>query len=83
MQRLLIRQATQMIEEAIHLLLDGRVLLVGADHVLALPHNVSIGFNFGDRFGSHNSVIPSVSRRDAFAVCEGSSSSNRATCQPQ
>ena len=37
MQCLLIRQATQLIEEAIHLLLNGCVLLVGADHVLALP----------------------------------------------
>lgn len=36
MQCLLIRQAPQIIKEAFHLLLDGRVLLVGTDHVLAL-----------------------------------------------
>src|SRR4051794_12994191 len=37
MQCLLIRQASQMSEEAILLIVDGRVLLVGTDHVLALP----------------------------------------------
>jgi hypothetical protein len=47
------------------------------------PHSVSIGFSFGDRFGSHNSVIPSAARWDACAVWQGSSSSNNATCQPQ
>ena len=36
MQCLLIRQTAQMIEEAIHVLLNGRVLLVGTDYVLAL-----------------------------------------------
>src|SRR5512135_1090666 len=50
---------------------------------LPCPHRVSIGFNFGDRFGNHNSVIPSASRREALAVWQGSSSSNRATCQPR
>ena len=35
---------------------------------LPCPHRVSIGFNFGDRFGNHNSVIPSASRREALAV---------------
>src|SRR5438067_4754067 len=37
MQRLLIRQPTQVMEEAAYLLLNRRVLLIGADHVLALP----------------------------------------------
>jgi hypothetical protein len=37
MQCLLIRQALQMIEEAVLLLCDGRILLVRTDHVLALP----------------------------------------------
>src|SRR5512142_502912 len=50
---------------------------------LPCPHRVSIGFNCGDRFGNHNSVIPSASRREALAVWQGSSSSNRATCQPR
>lgn len=37
MQRLLIRQAPQVMEEAFHLLLDGRILLIGANDVFALP----------------------------------------------
>jgi hypothetical protein len=47
------------------------------------PHSGSIGFNFGDRFGSHNSVIPSTACREARAVWHESSSNNRATCQPR
>src|SRR3954465_8518073 len=49
---------------------------------LPCPHRVSIGFNFGDRFGSHNSVIPSGLRRQAFAMWRGASPGKRATCAP-
>jgi hypothetical protein len=44
---------------------------------------VSIGFNSGDRFGSHSSVIPSDALADAFAVWLGSSSNSNATCHPR
>jgi hypothetical protein len=46
MQCLSVRQAPQMIEEAVLLLLEGRVRLDGDDPIFALPHGVSIGFNF-------------------------------------
>jgi hypothetical protein len=47
------------------------------------PHSASSGFNFGDRFGSHSSVIPSTAPREARAVWHESSSSSMATCQPR
>src|SRR5436190_2064410 len=50
---------------------------------LPCPHSASIGFNFGDRFGSHSNVTPSTARNDAWAVWHGSSSSSKATCQPR
>lgn len=57
-----------MLEEVVYLLRDGRVLLIGADDVLSVAPNLSIGFNFGVRLGNHNSVIPSAACRDALAV---------------
>ena len=65
MQRLPVRQAAQESDQAVHLRLDGGVLLVGADDVLALTPQRLQGFNSGDRSGSHNSVIPSVAAREA------------------
>jgi hypothetical protein len=50
---------------------------------LPCPHSVSIGFNFGDRFGNHSKVIPSAACIEARAVCDGSSSCNNVTCQPR
>jgi hypothetical protein len=68
MEGLPARQTFEVFEEAPDVLLDRFVLSVGRDDVLRLPHNVSIGFNSGVRFGSHNSVNPSAARSEAFAV---------------
>ncbi len=35
---------------------------------LPCPHSVSSGFNSGERFGSHNNVIPATAHNDAWAV---------------
>ena len=37
MERLAVGQAPQVVEEALDLIVDGPILLVGADDVLALP----------------------------------------------
>ena len=85
MQRLPGRQALQVPDEAVHLFVQGRLLLVRTDDILALPPSVSIGFSFGARFGSHSNSMSNhpASSTDSLAVWLESSSSSRATCQPR
>jgi hypothetical protein len=45
-------------DERFRLLIDVRVLLVGADYILPLPHRVSIGLSSGARLGSQSNWIP-------------------------